>query len=130
MAQRQLQGPELTEASFIPFGAVLNDVEYQFELQWLDRMQYWTLTFIDSRREEILSNIRVVAGTDMLGPYNDPRLPPGQLFAQDTTNRYEDPGRDDWRERHVLLYVEPEEPEPPTPIRQLSEEPEDPPIPV
>jgi hypothetical protein len=84
-------------------------------------VKWWSLTLIDARREEILSNIKVVGGTDLLGPYSDPRLPPGQLFAHDTQNRFEDPGRNDFESRHILLYIEPGDPEPVVPVRQTPE---------
>ena len=70
-----------------------------------------------SLREVVLEGLRVVANSDMLQPYSDARLPPGQLIAHDTTNLQQDPGRDDWRERHILIYIEPADPEPASPVR-------------
>lgn len=109
MAQFQVQGPEASQSSRIAFGAILDDVEYQFVLQWLDRRQFWVLKIISARREVIIEGVRVVANSDMLQPYSDARLPPGQLVCHDTTNLQQDPGRDDWKERHILLYIQPVE---------------------
>ena len=83
-------------------------LEYQFSLQWIEVDEYWALTITDTRRADVLSNIRVVGNTDMLQPFNDmPRLPPGQLVAYDTKGMSSDPGREDWLERHLLIYEDP-----------------------
>lgn len=110
MSTLRIQGPELSESSFIEFGAEdLSGLEIEFELQWMSRERFWTLAVIDVRRERIIDGIRVVAGTDMWLPYSDLRLPPGKLICHDGANLFQDPGRNDWRERHNLYYVEPEE---------------------
>ena len=119
MAQRQIQGPEASRSSAIAFGAILNDIEYQFRLQWLDRVKYWSLQVIDARKEGVVEGQRVVAGTDMLQPYNDRRLPPGQLICVDTQNVWADPGRDDFVSRPFLRYIEPEAP-PAEPVIRIS----------
>lgn len=117
MATFQINGPGDSESSFISFGAILDDVEYQFQLQWLDRRKFWVLRVIDARRELVIKGIRVVGNSDMLQPYSDTRLPPGQLIAHDTTGKNQDPGRNDWRERHILLYIQPQAEEPATEVR-------------
>lgn len=113
MAQRRIFGPESSRSSFIEFGAVLSEIEYAFSLQWLTTVQFWQLEITDPRRQQVILGIRVVADTDMLQPFNEsPRLPPGRLVAYDTTGKSQDPGRDDWIERHLFIYEEPvEEPE-------------------
>lgn len=111
MSQHRIFGPESSESSFIDFGAVLNALEYQFELQWLTRVEFWELKITDTRRLQVIEGIRVVADTDMIQPFNDmPRLPPGRLVAYDTSGQSRDPGRNDWRDRHILIYEDPIEP--------------------
>ncbi len=108
MAQLRIFGPESSRSTFIEFGAPLSGIEYQFALQWMSRLGFWQLAITDTRREQVIEGIRVVADTDMLQPFNDsPRLPPGRLVAYDTTGSAQDPGRDDWIERHLLIYDEP-----------------------
>lgn len=108
MTQLRIFGPESSRSSSIEFGAVLSGVEYQFALEWLTNEEYWVLSIADARRQQVLEGIRVVGDTDMLQPFNEsPRLPPGKLVAYDTTRKAEDPGRDDWIERHLLVYEEP-----------------------
>ena len=51
MTQLRIYGPESSQSSFIQFGAVLNDVEYQFELQWNNRHSFWILGIVDARRQ-------------------------------------------------------------------------------
>lgn len=108
MSQHRIFGPESSQSSFIEFGAVLNEIEYQFSLLWLERVEYWELTITDPRRQTVIDGIRVTGNTDLLQPYNDmPRLPPGRLVAYDTTGASQDPGREDWIERHLFIYEDP-----------------------
>jgi len=108
VSQHRILGPESSESSFIEFGAVLNGVEYQFALQWLEVVEFWELTITDPRRQTVINGMRVTGNTDLPQPYNDmPRLPPGRLVAYDTTGASMDPGREDWIERHLFIYEDP-----------------------
>ncbi len=108
MTQHRIFGPESSPSSEIDFGAVLGGLEYQFALQWIGVGEFWAITITDTRRQTVLASLRVVGNTDMLQPFNDmPRLPPGKLVAYDTTGMQSDPGREDWLERHLLIYEDP-----------------------
>lgn len=108
MAQNVIQGPEQTNRSEIRFGAVLGGRQYDLKLTWLPCQSFWELEMIGSAGQSLLVGVKVTANVDMLQPYSDSRMPPGQLVCHDTTNKQEDPGRNDWRERHRLVYVDPE----------------------
>jgi hypothetical protein len=104
----RILGPESSRSSFIEFGALLSGAEYQFALQWLTNRGFWQLRVTDPRRSEVIRGLRVTGDTDIFQPFNSmPRLPPGRLIAYDTTNQGADPGRDDWIERHLLIYQDP-----------------------
>ena len=101
-----IKGPEQSTAALIRFGTVLPDgVTYQGELQWLKYEQFWLMSWADRSGNPIISGIRVVANFNMLYPYSDPRLPDGNLICHDTQNKRMPPGRNDWRERHILTFV-------------------------
>lgn len=101
-----VRGPELSTSPDIGFGTVLPDgVEYTARLRWLHYEGFWILTWSDVAGVPIIDGIRVVANFNLLFPYSDPRLPDGNLICHDTTNKRQQPGRHDWRERHLLIFV-------------------------
>ena len=108
MAQNIIQGPEQTDRSEIRFGAVLGGRQFDFKLTWLPCQFFWELEMVSEAGAHLLDGIKVTANIDMLQPYSDSRMPPGQLVAHDTTRLQQDPQRNDWRERHRLVYVDPE----------------------
>jgi hypothetical protein len=108
MAQNVIQGPEQTNRPEILFGAVLGGRSFDMKLTWLPCQSYWDLEMYSDSGEALLSGVLVQANVDMLQPYTDLRMPPGKLICHDTTNKQEMPGRNDWRERHRLVYVDPE----------------------
>lgn len=108
MAQNIIQGPEQTDKPEIRFGAVLGGEQYDLKLTWLPCQSFWELEMVSQAGEQLLAGIKVTANVDMLQPYSDSRMPPGQLVCHDTDNKQADPTRNDWRERHRLVYVDPE----------------------
>lgn len=104
----QISGPEASTTSLIAFGTALPDGRtYQVQLEWLRYEGYWMLSWSDVAGDPILAGLRVIANFNMFYPYSDPRLPRGSLICHDTQNKKAPPGRDDWRERHILLFVPP-----------------------
>jgi len=117
MAQHIVQGPEQSDKPELRFGAVMGGREFAMKLTWLPCQEFWDLEMVAPSGEQLLAGIRVVANLDMLNPYSDDRMPPGMLICHDTENLQQNPGRNDWRERHRLVYVDPVEPEPGIDIR-------------
>ena len=103
MAQNLIQGPEQTDRSEIRFGAVLGGRQFDLKLTWLPCQSYWELEMVSGAGARLLDGVKVTANIDMLQPYSDSRMPPGQLVCHDTENKQVDPGRNDWRERHRLV---------------------------
>ncbi len=116
MAQHVIQGPEQTALAEIRFGAVLAGRQYDMTLTWIPCASFWTFEMA-LEGENLIAGVHVPANLDMLQPYADSRMPPGQLIAHDTEGKQEAPGRDDWRERHRLVYVDPEDPAPTVDIK-------------
>lgn len=101
-----IKGPERTTTSVITFGTVLPDgVTYRIRFEWLRYEGYWIFTWADVQGRAVLAGLRVVANFNLLHGYSDPRLPAGSIIAHDTRNLKQPPGRNDWRERHVLLFI-------------------------
>lgn len=108
MAQHIIQGPDQTDRSEIRFGAVLGGRQFDLKLTWLPCQLFWELEMVSEAGARLLAGVKVTANIDMLQPYSDSRMPPGQLVCHDTTKLQQDPERNDWRERHRLVYVDPE----------------------
>ena len=122
MAQNRIQGPDQTDRAEIRFGAVMSGEQYDIKLTWLTCQEFWELELVSQAGEPLLVGVKVTANVDMLQPYSDSRMPPGQLVAHDTENKGADPTRNDWRERHILVYVDPE-PEPEGVVIKVTQEP-------
>ena len=117
MAQNIIQGPEQTNRPEIRFGAVLGGRQYDMILTWLPCESFWDFEMFSEAGVALLAGIKVTANIDILQPYTDSRMPPGQLVCHDTENKRQDPGRNDWRQRHRLVYIDPEEGEAPVDVR-------------
>lgn len=101
----QIHGPERTTAAVIDFGTEIDGVQYTLRLEWLHYVQFWILSVGDVAGVQVVDGIRVVANFNMLYPYSDSRLPPGNIICHDTQNLRQPPGRNDWRARHILLFA-------------------------
>lgn len=117
MAQHLIQGPDRSDLAEMHFGAVLGGRQYDLALVWNTRMKYWRFEMIGQNNERLIDGILVVANLDLLQPYNDERMPPGKLVCHDTTNLRQRPTRQDFRKRHILIYLDPEDPEPDVQVR-------------
>ena len=100
-----LKGPESTTASLIRFGTVIDGTTYRVTLEWLRYQSFWIFSWADVQGRPIVAGLRVVPNHNLFQPYTDQRLPAGSVIAHDTQNKKEEPGRNDWRERHLLLFI-------------------------
>lgn len=101
-----IPGPESTANALMSFGTALPDGNtYIVTLEWMQYEEYWIFSWADVQGRAILAGLRVVANFNMFHAYSDPRLPAGSLIAHDTQNLKQPPGRNDWRDRHLLLFI-------------------------
>jgi len=71
-------------------------VNYQIEVFWSDTERIWVASLFDADREPLPIQGRALRhGADLLRSLSDPRLPDGALVCWDTSNRQQDPGRND-----------------------------------
>lgn len=89
---------------FYAFGVALEGVSYNFTFKWNTRGSLWTFDVADGAGVALVSGRRVVVGLPLLARFKDPRLPPGQLVAFDTTGAGVDPGLADLGTRVTIVY--------------------------
>jgi len=106
MSTVQVNGPQKSQSIDISWRSVLDGVVYRFRLKYRERYDCWDMQIAESDGSVIIDGIRVTEGIDLLYPYSDPRLPPGELICVDTKGLGAAPTRRDWRERHILKYIE------------------------
>lgn len=104
MAER-LTGVENATAAKFRFRSRLDGIYFAFRFLFNVRGDYWTLSLATSEGDPLLDGRKVVEGQDMLAQFKDPRLPPGQLFVDDTAGQDFDPGRNDLGRRVRIRYV-------------------------
>lgn len=105
MSQVRIFGPEKSVLPVIPWNSRLDGITLRFRLQYIARCDRWDLRVALQDGTLIAAGQRIVVGFDMFRPYNDARLPNGQLIVIDSEGKYDDlPRRDGWRERYWFLY--------------------------
>lgn len=85
----------------------LSGVVYSMRARWNTVREYWTIDLYDKNGAALLLGQKLVFNTDILGRYQDTRLPPGQLFCIDTGNesqKLNKIGRNDIGTNVLLIY--------------------------
>jgi len=88
------------------FQVQLENAWYRIELYFNFRVGYWFLSCYDGSENMLVAGRKVVLGANLLGRGVDPALPPGFIFAVDTSGQNLDAGYDDLGGRVLLTYVE------------------------
>lgn len=96
--------PLRTDAPRYALRVDLDAQRYSFEFEWNDRAGAWFFNLLDASEDPILQGVRVVVNSSLLELFRDPRLPPGVLFAADSTGLDLDPGLTDLGDRVQLVY--------------------------
>lgn len=86
----------------------LDGTIYTLRYTFNDRMGKWFLDLRTEIGDPIVEGIPIVSDWDLFGRFRDDRLPPGNLFAFDTSGLSVDPGRYDLGERVSMIYEEEE----------------------
>lgn len=93
MTDLVLVAPRLDNRPALHFRTLLDGSWYGFRLSFNTRMQGWYLDLETTDGTLLAAGLRVAVGTDLLRPFGDGRLPPGQLFAVDVEGQDRDPSR-------------------------------------
>lgn len=104
MTDQILQAPLKTTRAAMRWRTRLEGKVYGFRLVWLVRSRSWMLDIAQSDGAPLVNAHRATEGADVLAPYNDARLPPGQLFLVDTQGQGAEAGRYDLIGRSSLVY--------------------------
>jgi len=96
--------PELSSQEWLQ---KLEETVLRFVLTWNRRGSSYSLDVYTQDRTPIVTGLRVVMGTDILGGIQDDRLPPGALFAIDTETEGVPPKLGELGARVKLIYQPP-----------------------
>lgn len=85
----------------------LDGVGYTIELRWNTRASAWFMELRDTDDNVLVTGRKITVDWPLINLRdNNPLLPPGQLYAYDTSGQSLDPTLDDLGTRVVLLYLE------------------------
>lgn len=84
------------------------DVPYTLRVLWNERFGYWSLSIAYQGGEEILTNIKMVNNTPLLGRFRRLQMP-GDLFFIHKAGKTYRPTYDDLGGEYGLFYYDPED---------------------
>jgi hypothetical protein len=100
-------GITVTNAPWASTTAKLDGVNYGIETYYNTRAGAFFLNLLDEDGNILKAGIKVVVSFPLTGFRDtDPRMPPGMLYAYDTSGQDLDPTLDDFGTRVLLLYEE------------------------
>jgi hypothetical protein len=82
----------------------LDGLIYRFRFDWNVRKEFWTLSMLNVNLDKIISGIKLVLDYNLFDQYPGRGLPPGQLFAVDTTDEQGKINRTNLLEEVKLVY--------------------------
>lgn len=88
------------------FDIDLEGETYRLEFDFNDRAAKWFMNIRDTNGDALVQGLCIVLGSDILAPYHHRSIPPGGMFAYDTSGKDLDPDVNDLGERVQLIYVE------------------------
>lgn len=98
--------PVRTDLPSYIFSITLEAVVYYFSFEWNDRGGFWTMDIFDQDQVQIVAGIRMVVNINLLGRFNNPKLPAGTLYILDTSGKNNDPAVDNFGSVVLLFYRE------------------------
>lgn len=88
------------------YTVTLDGQQYRLDYTYNTRMGKWFLKVSDVQGNALIEPVPVVATWPLFNRFQRGTLPPGTLFAFDTSGKNEDPGRFDLGDRVRMLYIE------------------------
>ncbi len=90
----------------------LDGIEYLFDFAWSERESCWYFDLSDQDENPIAQLVRVVVSFPLLRRFRDARLPPGFLYAADTSGAGRDvEAQGDLGARVLLCYLTSDDPD-------------------
>jgi hypothetical protein len=87
------------------FSTQLDGQTFAFEFYWNERGGFWAFILSDAAGEQLMRR-KVVVGLPLTARFVDPRLPPGDFIALDTSGQDVEAGLQDLGDRVQLVYLE------------------------
>ncbi len=84
----------------------LEDRPYRFRFDWNYTGNYWSMMISDRELNVLVAGIKIVPAYELIADFPGRNLPPGELYAIDTTGEVRKIGRNDIGDRVQLIYVE------------------------
>jgi hypothetical protein len=89
---------------FFDFTVDLSGTIYTIEINWNTENEFWTLGLYTSDKQPITQGRKIVCNSNLFEFCSHELLPPGKLYAVDTSGNNLDPGEDDLGIRVILVY--------------------------
>lgn len=86
------------------FRTELDGSFYLFDFRFNSRATVWMMNIYDENSDIIRSGIPLLLGVDLLGRFQDSRLPPGPLFVMNLKDENVEASRDDLGNDVQLFY--------------------------
>lgn len=83
----------------------LDGVAYRFQFSWNVRGNFWSMTIMDRDLNVLVAGVKIVLSYELIADWVGRSLPPGELYAIDTTSELLAIGRDDMGDLVTLGYV-------------------------
>lgn len=99
---------QLTAQNNLPsfrYTILLDGTNYTLTYTFNSRMGKWFLDLADAVGNEIVSQVPIIASWPLFDRFNDLAVPPGTLFAFDTSGQDLDPGQFDLGDRVLIFYA-------------------------
>jgi len=84
---------------------ILDDVQYTLKFDYNGRGDFWSMSFWTLDDELICGGLKVVLNYELIRLYKGYGLPPGEMYALDTTDTEVDVDRDNFGHNVQILYT-------------------------
>jgi hypothetical protein len=83
----------------------IDSITYTMTFHWNERASLWVMDIATNDEEMIISGIPLLCNVDLLGRFQDERLPQGMMFCYDQTETGQDPDATNVNIDVFLLYA-------------------------
>jgi hypothetical protein len=101
-----LECPTRNDLPSFQYVITLEGTTYTFTFTFNARMGKWFFDLGDEINSSIVSQVPVIATWPLFDRFVERAIPPGTLFAYDSSNTNTDPGRFDLGDRVRIFYAE------------------------
>lgn len=100
-----LEIPVFADVEAFKFTTDLEGQNYEFDFSWSSRCAQFSMTIRDALGVDLIST-PAVGNSDLLGRFQNEKLPPGSLFVFDSTGQQREPTIAGFGTEFLLYYQE------------------------